>query len=71
MKQYFFDRVIMLNISVLAGVNILQLTQLAELVLLIISIIYTILKAFKYVDGDGTSDNIVKKVVDKILKKKQ
>ena len=63
MKQYFFDRVIMLNIRVLAGVNILHLTQLAELLLLIISIIYTILKTFKRIEGDATSDSIVQRII--------
>ena len=63
MKQYFFDRVIMLNISLLAGVNILHLTQLAELLLLIISIIYTILKTFKRIEGDATSDSIVQRII--------
>lgn len=63
MKNYFFDNVILLNISVLAGVNLMQLTQVFELILLIVSIIYTILKTFKRIEGDATSDSIVQRII--------
>ena len=63
MKHYFLDNVILLNISVLAGVNLMQLTQVFELILLIVSIIYTILKTFKRIEGDATSDSIVQRII--------
>lgn len=60
---YFFDNVMLLNASVLTGVNLIQLTQIFELILLIVSIIYTILKTVKRIDGDATSDSIVQRII--------
>lgn len=65
MKQILMDRVIMLNASVLAGINFLQIEAILELLLLLASLVYTIVKMIRQVEGNATINNWIDAFFDK------
>jgi len=59
MKDFLLDKVILLNASVLATITFTELYELLEILLMVVSIIYTIIKIHKGVEGNPTINTFI------------
>ena len=59
MKDFLLDKVILLNASVLATITYTDLYELLEILLMVVSIVYTIIKIHKGVEGNPTINTFI------------
>jgi len=71
MKQILLDKVIMLNAGVFAAISFMEIEAALQLLLLIVSIIYTIIKMVKGVDGNSSINNWITTYFNNFKRKKE
>jgi len=71
MKQILLDKVIMLNAGVFAAISFMEIEAALQLLLLIVSIIYTIIKMVKGVDGNSSINNWITTHFNNFKRKKE